>query len=88
MGDFMFIELHYAISMGAGLGRSEKYLLLSGGVEGTMDGFNNSDDNYVIVKETVEDIKAMFRYFANEGIMEVKKLSDKEYEALIEKMTK
>ena len=68
--DFMFIELHYAINGKPVLVGVKNICHISGGEQGTVVGFNGSDDNYVTVKETVEDIKAMFRYYANEGIME------------------
>ena len=71
MGEnFMFIELHYATNGKPVLVGVKNICCISGGEEGTIIGFNGSDDNYVIVKESVEDIKAMFRYYANEGIME------------------
>ena len=66
----MFIELHYSYNGKPVLVGVKNICCISGGEEGTMIGFNGSDDNYVIVKESVEDIKAMFRYYANEGIME------------------
>ena len=68
--DFMFIELHYATNGEPVLVGVKNICYISGGEQGTVVGFNGSDDNYVIVKESVEDIKAMFRYFAQEGIME------------------
>ena len=68
--DFMFIELHYSCNGNPVLVGVKNICYISGGLEGTYVGFNGSDDNYVIVKESVEDIKAMFRYFAQEGIME------------------
>ena len=68
--DFMFIELHYSCNGKPVLVGVKNICYISGGEQGTVVGFNGSDDNYVIVKESVEDIKAMFRYFANEGIME------------------
>ena len=71
MGEnFMFIELHYSYNGKPVLVGLKNICCISGGEEGTYVGFNGSDDNYVIVKESVEDIKAMFRYFAQEGIME------------------
>ena len=71
MGEnFMFIELHYSCNGKPVLVGVRNICYISGGEEGTYVGFNGSDDNYVIVKESVEDIKAMFRYFAQEGIME------------------
>ena len=66
----MFIELHYSYNGKPVLIGVKNICYISGGEEGTAVGFNGSDDNYVIVKESVEDIKAMFRYYANEGIME------------------
>ena len=68
--DFMFIELHYSCNGKPVLVGVKNICYISGGKEGTYVGFNGSDDNYVIVKESVEDIKAMFRYFAQEGMME------------------
>ena len=68
--DFMFIELHYAINGKPVLVGVKNICYISGGEEGTCVGFNGSDDNYVIVKESVEDIKAMFRYLAEEGMIE------------------
>ena len=68
--DFMFIELHYAINGKPVLVGVKNICYITGGEQGTTVGFNGSDDNYIIVKESVEDIKAMFRYYANEGIME------------------
>lgn len=68
--DFVFIELHYAINGKSVFVGVKNICYISGGEQGTVVGFNGSDDNYVIVKETVEDIKAMFRYYANEGVME------------------
>ena len=68
--DFMFIELHYAVNGNPVLVGVKNICYISGGLEGTYVGFNGSDDNYVIVKESVEDIKAMFRYLAEEGMME------------------
>ena len=71
MGEnFMFIELHYSCNDKPVLVRLKNICYISGGESGTIVGFNGNDDNYVIVKESVEDIKAMFRYFAQEGIME------------------
>ena len=69
MGDFMFIELHYAINGKPVLVGVRNICYISGGEQGTVVGFNGSDDNYVIVKETVEDIKAMFRNLAEEGMI-------------------
>lgn len=68
--DFMFIELHYAINGKTVLVGVKNICYISGGEQGTVVGFNGSDDNYVIVKESVEDIKAMFRNLAEEGIIE------------------
>ena len=68
--DFMFIELHYSCNGKPVLVGLKNICCISGGEEGTYVGFNGSDDNYVIVKETVEDIKAMFRNLAEEGMME------------------
>ena len=68
--DFMFIELHYSCNGKPVLVGLKNICYISGGLEGTYVGFNGSDDNYVIVKETVEDIKAMFRNLAEEGMME------------------
>lgn len=68
--DFMFIELHYAINGKPVLVGVKNICYISGGEQGTVVGFNGSDDNYVIVKESVEDIKAMFRNLAEEGIIE------------------
>ena len=71
MGEnFMFIELHYAINGKPVLVGVKNICFIGCGEQGTTVGFNGSDDNYVIVKESVEDIKAMFRYYANEGVME------------------
>ena len=71
MGEnFMFIELHYSWNGKPVLVGLKNICCISGGEEGTYVGFNGSDDNYVIVKESVEDIKAMFRYLAEEGMME------------------
>ena len=68
--DFMFIELHYSYNGKPVLVGVKNICYISGGEEGTMIGFNGSDDNYVIVKESVDDIKKMFREIAQEGIME------------------
>ena len=71
MGEnFMFIELHCSYNGKPVLVGLKNICCISGGEEGTYVGFNGSDDNYVIVKETVEDIKAMFRNLAEEGMME------------------
>lgn len=71
MGEnFMFIELHYSYNGKPVLVGLKNICCISGGEEGTYVGFNGSDDNYVIVKESVEDIKAMFRNLAEEGIIE------------------
>ena len=71
MGEnFMFIELHYSCNGKPVLVGLKNICCISGGEEGTYVGFNGSDDNYVIVKESVEDIKAMFRNLAEEGMME------------------
>ena len=68
--DFMFIELHYSCNGKPVLVGVKNICYITGGEQGTMVGFNGSDDNYVIVKESVEDIKAMFRNLAEEGMME------------------
>lgn len=68
--DFMFIELHYSYNGKPVLFGVKNICYISGGEEGTMVGFAGSDDNYVIVKESVEDIKKMFREIAQEGMME------------------
>lgn len=71
MGEnFMFIELHLSYNGKPVLVGLKNICCISGGEEGTYVGFNGSDDNYVIVKESVEDIKAMFRNLAEEGMME------------------
>lgn len=71
MGEnFMFIELHYSYNGKPVLVGLKNICCISGGEEGTIIGFNGSDDNYVIVKETVGDIKAIFRNLAEEGMME------------------
>ena len=70
MEDFMFIELHYSCNGKPVLVGVKNICYISGGLEGTYVGFNGSDDNYVIVKESVEDIKAMFRNLAEEGMIE------------------
>ena len=71
MGEnFMFIELHFSYNGKPVLVGLKNICCISGGEEGTYVGFNGSDDNYVIVKESVEDIKAMFRNLAEEGMME------------------
>ena len=70
MGDFMFIELHFSCNGKPVLVGLKNICCISGGEEGTYVGFNGSDDNYVIVKESVEDIKAMFRNLAEEEMME------------------
>ena len=71
MGEFvMFFELHLHGSGRPVLVAVKNICYITGGSEATTVGFIGSDDNYVIVKESVEDIKAMFRYYANEGIME------------------
>lgn len=48
--DFMFIELHYAINGKPVLVGVRNICYISGGEQGTVVGFNGSDDNYVIVK--------------------------------------
>ena len=68
--DFMFIELHYSYNGKPVLVGVKNICYISGGEEGTAVGFNGSDDNYVVVKESVDDIKKMFREIAQEGIME------------------
>ena len=68
--DFMFIELHYSYNGKPVLIGVKNICYISGGEEGTAVGFNGSDDNYVVVKESVDDIKKMFREIAQEGIME------------------
>ena len=68
--DFMFIELHYSYNGKPVLVGVKNICYISGGEQGTVVGFNGSDDNYVIVKESVEDIKNMFREIAQEGMME------------------
>ena len=71
MGEnFMFIELHFSCNGKPVLVGLKNICCISDGEEGTYVGFNGSDDNYVIVKESVEDIKAMFRNLAEEGMME------------------
>lgn len=67
--DFMFIELHYSYNGKTVLVGLKNICYISGGEQGTMIGFNGSDDNYVIVKESVEDIRAMFRNLAEEGMI-------------------
>jgi hypothetical protein len=69
MGDFMFIELHYSYNGETVLVGVKNICYISGGEQGTMIGFNGSDDNYIIVKESVEDIKAIFRNLAEEGMI-------------------
>jgi len=69
MGDFMFIELHFSCNGKPVLVGVKNICCISGSEEGTYVGFNGSDDNYVIVKESVEDIKAMFRNLAEEGMI-------------------
>ena len=66
----MFIELHYSYNGKPVLIGVKNICYISGGEEGTAVGFNGSDDNYVVVKESVDDIKKMFREIAQEGIME------------------
>ena len=66
----MFIELHYSYNGKPVLVGVKNICYISGGEEGTAVGFNGSDDNYVVVKESVDDIKKMFREIAQEGIME------------------
>lgn len=71
MGEFgVFIELHYSYNGKPVLVGVKNICYISGGEEGTAIGFNGSDDNYVIVKESVEDIKRMFRKIAQEGMIE------------------
>lgn len=65
----MFIELHYSCNNKPVLVGLKNICYISGGEDGTMVGFNGSDDNYIIVKESVEDIKAMFRNLAEEGMI-------------------
>ena len=67
--DFMFIELHYSYNGKTVLVGLKNICYISGGEQGTMIGFNGSDDNYIIVKESVEDIKAIFRNLAEEGMI-------------------
>ena len=66
----MFVELHYSYNGKPVLIGVKNICYISGGEEGTAVGFNGSDDNYVVVKESVDDIKKMFREIAQEGIME------------------
>ena len=63
----MFIELHYSYNGKPVLIGVKNICYISGGEEGTAVGFNGSDDNYVVVKESVDDIKKMFREIAQEG---------------------
>ena len=66
----MFIELHYSCNGKPVFVGVKNICYITGGEQGTVVGFNGNDDNYVIVKESVEDIKAMFRNLAQEGMME------------------
>jgi len=70
MGEnIMFIELHYCINGKPVLVGVKNICFIAGGEQGTTVSFNGSDDNYIIVKESVEDIKAMFRNLAEEGMI-------------------